>query len=293
MAPGAVPAGRLREKYEAASLGYSLHALLRHGRAGIVGSFNVMPERYRFFEREETLGISVDTMVHPEHRRIPIHLKRLADLVEAEMRKRGMAFLFGFPNDNSFIYAQKVMKWKAIGDLPYYVLPLRPGAFIGALKPIDRLWDICARTLVRYWPLGGDGHVHKVPIERVAAPVPDNYLAQEDRQLVHLADQAWMVYSVHEEFNGLKVAYLVDFSPVSRLVFHQALRHLAAVPTEADALAYVGHLPFRTLRLMQVPPGRVPKPLRLSGKILLEVPGSEALLDFSQWHVNLATLDVR
>jgi hypothetical protein len=285
--------GRLREKFGTTCLGFSLHAILRHGQAGIVGSFNVMPETYRFFGGEETLGISVDTMVHPDHRRIPIHLKRMADLVEAEMKNRGIPFLFGFPNDNSFIYAQKIMKWKRIGDLPYLVLPMRPGAFVGALKPFDGLTSLFMRTLVRLLPLGQDVAVFKAPIERVNAPSPASYLARNDRQLVHLEGPAWMVYSIHEEPNGLKVAYLVDFSPVSRHVFHQALRHLAAVPTGADALAYVGTLPFKTHRLVQVPRKRIPKPLRLSGKVLLDTPGTERLLDFSQWHVNLATLDVR
>jgi len=284
---------QLREKYTSTALGYSFHAFLRNGQAGIVGSWNAIPQTWRIGDREVTLAVSVDTMIHPAFRRDPLKLWRLAHGTEKMLKAAHIPFVFGFPNDNSYVYMQQFVKWKPIGELPFHILPLRPGSRLGFLKPLDGLFSSLVGSFMGLLPLGPKGTPCRPPIERVVGPTLDSYKAVGERKLVLGEDDSWLVYSVHRESNGLQVAFLVDFHPISRWGFHNAIRLLLRERTEADALAYVGTLPFKVRRMVRLPSRFVPKPLRLSGKVLLDTPEMEHIQVFSRWHLNLSSFDVR
>ena len=80
-------------------LGYSYHTLMvREG--SIVGAFNAVPYRYTYFGRECMIALSVDTMIHPDCRDNPFHMKKMAQNTHQRMALDGIPAVFGFPNHN-------------------------------------------------------------------------------------------------------------------------------------------------------------------------------------------------
>jgi len=285
---------QLRTKYRSSPLGHSIHALLVHREHGIVGTYNAIPQSFLVMGKPMLLAVSVDTMIHPAHRRDPLHFKRLAKITEDALRIVGVSFIYGFPNNNALKYLLTIVDWKLIGVLPYFVVPLRPGYFLRILKPFNGIWHWLFPRLIETFTLSRNGFENHPQIQRISKPSLANYAGMSSgRSLVPLGENEWMVYSYHQEANGMRIAYLVDFVPVSRKVFALAVAKLAAAHLGADVLAYPGTLPFRPWGVVRLPQNRIPKLLRMCGKSLLNTPESSALLDMRNWHVNLSCFDVR
>ena len=114
--------------------GYSYHSLFLNDEEQIVGCYSCIPYEYNYFGKKLLFALSVDTMIHEEYRGSPFTLKKLANAVYDEMKNDGVSFVFGFPNDNVYLVRKKILKWKDIGELKYYILPMNIGNIKSKLK---------------------------------------------------------------------------------------------------------------------------------------------------------------
>ena len=126
---------------------YSYHSLLLNDASKIVGCYSAIPYEYNFFGKNLLFGLSVDTMIQEEYRGNPFTLKKLANAVYEEMKKDGVSFVFGFPNDNVYLVRKKILKWKDMGELKYYILPINIGAIKSKLKGLNLLSKIYANSI--------------------------------------------------------------------------------------------------------------------------------------------------
>ena len=125
--------------------GYSYHGLMIENDK-IVGCYSAMPFEYNFYSKKYIFALSVDTMIMKEYRGNPFSLKKMANLVYKSLTVDGIPFVFGFPNDNVYLIRKKILKWQDVGQLDYYMLPIRIGNIkkeLSILNPISSLISKC------------------------------------------------------------------------------------------------------------------------------------------------------
>lgn len=89
----------------------------------LVANYAAVPMRAMYFGREVRCALSLNTMTHPDFAGQGLFL-RLSGLLYEEMRRRGYAFVYGFPNrfsNNAFISRHH---WQDIYEIPTMTLEL-------------------------------------------------------------------------------------------------------------------------------------------------------------------------
>ena len=283
---------QFHRKYRVTPFGYSYHGLML-ANDKIVGAYNIIPYIYRFFGRDAKFGLSVDTMIDEQYRGGPFNLLRMANLVMEAIRQDEVSFAFGFPNDNVYEFTTKVLKWRDIGELDYYVLPLNIGAVIPKLKCLDFLSRSFARILIGL-PRCRHKTQHEYCIEKVGGKAFDEHRYDSGYSMVDLGHRGRCVYKIYMEDQSIRTLYMTDVYPLTATFFDKAVEQVYAESRRlVDMILYVGTLPFRPARLVKLPDSRKPRRIRMCGKILNGEIVDDRIFQLESWNANISNFDVR
>ncbi len=174
--------------------------LLVHASEGIVGSVGAIEVPYTYEGREYKFALTVDGMIAPDHRVDWLALKRMHDILVAELERRGFVYLFTKPNNNSYLYLKNLIGLSDIGELTAYAFPLRPFRLIGPfLSWLDRPWRLLVRGAAR---LGSRGTiVREVPAAEVA-----RYACSHNGSSIHRSRDAAFLTARYENRRYRRVA---------------------------------------------------------------------------------------
>lgn len=270
----------------------SYHSLLVNERNTIVGSYSSIPQQYNYFGNEVTFGLSVDTMIDEEYRGSPFTLKKLANKVYDAMKKDGISFVFGFPNENVYLVRKKILKWKDIGELNFYILPINIGAVKSTLAPINFLSRLFSSFINKVVDTKKTDSISFF----ITKKNNDQYIASrydESYKIIKFNEEAYFSYKVYDE-EGVKTAYIVDVYPLSKSNLQTVVKTVYAYEkNNIDLILYVGNLNFSIGNLLKVPEKLQPKKVYMSGKILNDTIVDNRIFDLRNWNVNLSNYDVR
>jgi Acetyltransferase (GNAT) domain len=279
-------------KYLYTPLGYSYHGLMI-GDGQILGACNTVPYRYRYFGREAIFGLSVDLMVDEEHRGGPFNVKCMADLVCQAMRDDGIDFVFGFPNEAAYPCVKRLLGWRDVGELEFYVLPHKIGALVPGLRPMNCPWRLVTAGLVR-WPRLPDSAVAAYNIQKVCDAGFEAHRYDGQHHRLDVGQGGTCMYRTYTETNGVRTLYILDVDPLEKTFFREAAQELYhRHSTLTDLMLYVGRLPFTPRPLLRVPASMRPRRIYMCGKLLTPGAFDERLFDIENWNVNLSNFDVR
>lgn len=279
-------------KFENAVNGYSFHGVMKDN-GYIVGCYSAIPYQYTVGGHSYIFGLSVDTMIDEAYRGSPFILKRLAQLVFDDLKESGIPLIFGFPNSNFYLITKKILKWQDIGELDYYMLPINIGAFKRGLNFLNPLSRLVCKTLNLVARRNGKVS-SSFNIEKIVDDQFVNHRYGSNYRKIDLANDSFFRYRLYEE-DGVRVAYIIDATPLDQQTIEMAVKTICANEKgSADAVIYVGKLPFRPVNLIKIPKRFEPKPVRMTGKILIPNMVDESMIfDINNWNVNLSNFDVR
>lgn len=281
----------LERKYLCTPKGYSYHGLMLHDKV-IVGTFNAIPYRYKYFGREMIFGLSVDTMIDAEHRGGK-YLVKMANLVYESLIDEGIPFIFGFPNEYFYRHEKRIMKTRDIGNLNYYVQPINIGAVIPKMRLLNLLSQYFTKIIISL-PLTLHSPERKYNIEKVGGKEFEKYRYDDSYSRIALGDEAVCIYKIHEEENKVRTLYIIDVLPLTPTIFAKAIKQIYRVTHKSiDLMIYVGNLSFRSTRLLKLPNFKQPKKIRMTGKILIPGVVDYSVFAIENWNVNLSNFDVR
>ena len=279
-------------KYLRTPLGYSYHGLMIVDGV-VTGAYNVIPYRYSYFGEEIVFGLSVDTMVAKEYRGGPFNVGRMAALVYEAAQKDGIPFVFGFPNDEAYEFTRKVLKWRDIGELDFYILPRNIGAVIPKLHFANRLSRAFAAGLV-HLPTFRDSVETGYNIEKVCDGDFEAHRYDGQYDVIETRQGGKCVYRICTEEHGIRTLHVVDVYPLKYALFEEAIRELYSRHAKSiDVMLYVGRLAFAPRRLIRVPRSRRPQRVRMCGKLLTSGSVDERVFRIENWNVNISNFDVR
>jgi hypothetical protein len=279
-------------KYLRTPFGYSYHGLmLVDGR--IIGAYNTVPYRYKYFGREVIFALSVDLMVDQEHRGGPFNVRSMADLVWQPMRNDRIDFVFGFPNEMSYTCVKKLLGWKDIGELDFYILAHKIGAMVPRLNFMNFLWRLFTIGMI-HWPRFPDKSVPMYNIQKVCDAGFEAHRYNGQHHRLEVGKSINCVYRIYTEADGVKTLYIIDIDPLERTIFREAVEELyRRYSTMTDLILYIGRLPFAPRPLSRVPTFMKPRRVYACGKILAPGVLDERVFQIENWNVNISNFDVR
>ena len=276
--------------------GYSYHGLLIDEDV-IVGHYACIPFKYTCFGQVLCFALAASTMIDAKYQGNPFNLKRIAELTYESMVRDKIAFVFSLPNDNIYLIRKRVLKWIDIGELDYYILPVRIGGLNRFLRVFDLFFLVYAGFVNKMVAGINDKRIcHEVKYNIEKNIVDSNFMDYryaEGYKIVVLAGGKFFVYRVMLEEN-VRVAYLIDVSPLRRNIIEYAVKHIYRCErNNVDLIVYIGKLKDTPLNLFKVPRLFEPRRLRMAGKILIDNLVDDEIFNIDNWNVNLSNFDVR
>lgn len=129
-----------KHKYSNTPRGFSYHALLQNDKYEIVGGCTVIPMNYKLNNQLIEIGQAVDVYIVEGYRKNPFILKDMYNDLRKLLIENNIKAVMAVPNELAFPFWTKIVKWNYIGDLDYWVLPLKLGNIKNSLKPLDLIF---------------------------------------------------------------------------------------------------------------------------------------------------------
>ncbi len=279
-------------KFQNTLSGFSYHGLMINDNS-IVGCYSVIPYRYMICGESHILGLSVDTMIDQDFRGSPFNLKKMAQLVYSKLELDNIPFVFGFPNENVYLVRKKILKWKDIGELDFFILPLKVGALWNRLKFLNPIGYMACQLLNLFSNFTSNAQT-KFPIEKIIDDQFNSHRYDLGYDKVELSGGGYCLYKRYEE-DGIDVSYIIDVVPLTKNMISLAVKAVSGHEAgKSDVIIYIGKLPFTPVNLIKVPKRFHPKPVRLSGKMIIpNIIDDKIIFDINNWNVNLSNYDVR
>jgi hypothetical protein len=283
---------RFERKYSSPAAGCSYHGLAFSDNGEIVGHSATIPFAYNYFGEEKIFGLVVDSMIDPSFRKNIFTLKKMFDQSTELMKSDHVSFVFAVPNENAYQYWLKIGGWKDIGNLNYFVLPIRIGAVLSKLRVLDILSCIFAR-LINFPPFRNDGILkEKFPIAKAMNKSFLKYRYDIGYKLIEYEKDSFAFYKVYDE-NGVRTAFIIDVFHLTKQNVEKTTKAIFCKnKSNIDIIVYIGNFGFNPRNLFLVSPRFAPRILRLCGKKIDDAL-DDRIYEIDNWRYNLADLDVR
>lgn len=279
----------LRAKYANPLHGESHHGVMLADDGKIAGHIVGIPFQYDFFGRPVVFANAVDLMIHPDQR---VDLLSFSKIYDAMLSvSQGLYdFVYAVPNPSSHLYFKKLLRWKDVGDLHYYLLPLRASKLDARFRGFDWASSLAARLLCAM-PSGVGGGEREAPISKQVSPEFIEYRFRSGYERFS-EGEAWAYVKVVDE-DATKTAYVVGARPLDgkwmREVVRRVVRRFGA---QIDVVLYVGTEFDAPFNLRRVPERFEPRKLTLVGRRLSDGV-DDRVYELENWRFDLLDWDTR
>ena len=123
--------GYFKYKYLSVYKGYACHSLLYAEEGMVVGGVTVIPCYYMCGEERFVNGLAVDVFIREAYRVDPLMLRRMYKKLRLLLEEEEVVAVIAVPNATAYPYWKNVVKWKEVGFINYWVLPVRAGRILG------------------------------------------------------------------------------------------------------------------------------------------------------------------
>ena len=288
------PVNYFADKYNNSALGFSFHGLLYHEEI-VVGSFSVIPKKYEANNKHYIFGLACDAFILEGHRKDELFLKRMHQAVVERLAEFKVSFVFSIPNDVAYPYWKYMVKYKDIGEMNYYIYPVKIGALVSSLKFINPFSSLFAGAWSTLLPLFNSKKLLHVSDSGIGLSIDEEFLKQRfnaSYSIITLSSASFFVYKIIEE-DGIRVAYLFLIVPSTAGCLNRAMSKLLKEKSNFDVVMFIGNWDEKPLSLMKVPKHKEPRKQRFVGTILDPNNCPEGVLNIKNWRLSLSDFDNR
>ncbi|MBP5505193.1 MAG: GNAT family N-acetyltransferase [Bacteroidales bacterium] len=280
-----------KNQYLNTPLGYSYHVMMYEGDE-LIGFHSGMPFYYENKGQRFIAGLGIDTMTAEGHRDF-FNVRDMFAACEKAMKAEGCVLRIGFPNDKSYPVLKKGFKYKDIGKLDTYFLPIRIGGikhYFRLLNPLSKFFSWCVIQLSRF---SSDREVCVYQYQKESESFDSiRYKWYGGDYRIVTIEGVTAHYRVlnHE---GVQTAFIVDVEPRCKALFDAVVREVYTREHKSiDLVMYVGHLSFKPMSLLKMPHKFEPKHFNFTCKPLDNESFDDSLYDINKWNVNLSNYDL-
>jgi hypothetical protein len=276
--------------------GLSYHSFL-YDKTKITGAFTLIPYEYLFDDEAKRIGLAVDVFICEAFRNDPMLIYKMYKKLVSYVKEFRLQLNIGVPNDMAYPYWKKILKWKDIGNIPYYALPIKAGKIIKRFPSIFNLLNKLYLKIV-FSSTSTPNRVsapRHIRINRELDIVEQQRYTNEYKKVK--TQECFFSYRIVDE-KGIQTCYLIDFYGLSnnmkeyRTIKH-ALKYILRTEN-VDLILYVGNIYFKQRFLIRIPFKYEPKHLFFTCDILEPSSISENLiLKHANWEFGLFNYDAR
>lgn len=278
--------------------GYAYHAMAMDENDELM-AYNVFtPARY---DNGLNVVVSGSTFVRPQYRKQVMLFAQLIKALRQRCSDDGFDLEVGVPNHNSINYHCKINKVTMVGDLSYYVLPIKLSKTLGKSMPaiVDSCWKFLCQLHVKSNRLLSRLFNPHERDRALSITTDETFYSTRfsNKEYITVNDDHFkFVYRLCDE-EEKRVAYLMDFREGDKKSYRaltHAIHHIVK-STTVDAVLYVGFMHFKQALMMKAPKKMAPKRLPLTCYILNK-DNKSLQVDVSNpdnWNFSLMSFDVR
>ncbi len=282
----------LQRQYEKNPFGYAwLSMLIDDGK--IVGLNSYVPSYYIYNGKRLVFANSIDSMVEKPYRDF-FNFNDMVKKAYKEMGANGVAFVYGYPNDNAYPVLTKSKLMKDIGKMYTYCLPVHIGGIKPKLRCLNGLSELFCRAYGSCSGLFMSKKSDDFPIHKEEATYnTTRYERGDANYTIHEFSDGLTVYYKIKDHEGVRTAFLIDLSVKSPKNFLRAAKYILKKHRgEFDLLLYPGWLNFSNTGMIRLPRKLEPKNFNFTGKILDKKSIREDIWDIRNWDTNLSNYDL-
>ena len=277
----------MMNQYTQNPFGYSYHSLMMDN--GKIVGMNVYVPVYFLKDGEKVLlGDSIDSMVSKPYR----DFFNYNDMVQAAykyMKKEGVMFAYGYPNDNAYPVVIKSKLMKEVGRMYTYCLPYRIGGVKKGLGWLNWASILFCRTWLTVASWFASSEVKPYRIEKDLESYNATRYKRSDG---NYSFGDGFVYKVMD-YEGIRTAFLIDVYEKSAKNFCKAVKYIFKKDGKNfDILLYPGHLRFKHSGMIRIPHKYEPKRFVLTGKLLDKSFEFDGFWDINNCDTNLSNYDL-
>jgi len=274
-------------------LNFSFHGLMKL-ESKIIGSYHIIPYEFVIFSEKKLFGQSVDTVIHSDFRGNVYNLKKLAKKVYDEVKKYNIFFVYGLPNEKFYLVKKKVLGWRDLGKLNYYIYPISLKKFYRKFFPINILLNLFLKTLIAIKIKTKKEYrfsIYKINNENFNKSRYNNnknykFFDSENYKLIYKIVE-------NKKYNDAKIIYIIDVFPLTKENLEKSVRDLKKLANDIDLIVYIGKLKIIPNNLLKIPDLFLKKQTYVSGTVLDSKEINESIFDISEWNINLSNFDIK
>ena len=272
-------------------IGYSYHSMMIENDS-IVGLNSFVPSYYIVNGERMLFANSTDSMVDKRYR----DFFNFSDMVTAgfnQMKKDGVMFVYGYPNDNAYPVLIKSKLYQDIGKMHIYCLPIHIGGIKSSLNFLNPLSEFICKSFVTISGWFASTKSDKYYIEKEASSYNISRYKRSDGKynLAKIGDiTIFFKIILHE---GIRTAFIIDLSVKSPQAFNKAIKYiLKRHSCDFDLLLYPGYLNFYNSSMIRIPRRYEPKKFNLTGRVLNKKAFDLSIWKIGNWDTNLSNYDL-
>lgn len=285
----------LMNKYTAVYKGYSCHAMLVSDNGDLVGGATVIPCYYEREGERFVCGLAVDVFIRVAYREDPLALRRMYKKLVPLLHEEGVVAVMAVPNATAYPYWKNVVKWKDVGYINYWMLPLRAGKILGkkgVVGGILNLGSMCYFGFVYAVSAITSLIDCKDKKYRYSICKNDPYYVSKFKSDSYIKNEGY-IYKIEDE-DGVKTGYVIDAEKNGRRSARVLFRCISDImKNHVDIILYVGKLSFFQTLMLKVPRKFEPKLLPLTCDLISKDEKYKDMLDINNWDFGLQNYDVR
>jgi len=280
-----------KAKYLYNFLGFSFHGLMKlDGK--IIGCYNVIPYEFVFFSKKVFVGQWCETLIHQDFRGKFSNFRKLGDIVNEELKKYKIFFVYGLPNRQLYVVSKRLLGMKDIGKLSYYVYPNNLKKFITKFYPLNILLCLFLKLLIKIKIK--INHEYKFSIYKIYNEKFHYSRYGEDKEYrVFLNKNYKLIYKIEnsKKYNNAKIIWIIDVFPLTKINLEKSINELVNLNQDVDLIVYIGNLDKIPNNLYKVPDNFLKRQSIFSGKILDKSRVQDEVFRMSNWNINLSNFD--
>ena len=287
-----------KHKYTTVVDGHSYHAILYNEKLDIVGSCTVIPFVYEKNSELIKIGQAVDVFILEAYRTDPLMLRKMYEKLKDCLIMNNIVAVMAVPNATVYSYWKNVVKWKDVGSLRYWVLPVRLGNILKKPKTINlfsvflvNMWVILNTIISLIINKKEKKSLYEL---RLDATFINNRFTKNHKKVVF--SDITFYYRIYNE-EGIQTAYLIDAREGGRVSFKALIKasNYIIKKTNTDLIIYIGFLKLFQTLFIKVPKRFEPKKLPLTCYILdkANINIYSDMLELKNWNFGLINYDVR
>lgn len=282
------------DMYSNTCLGYSIHTLLLDENDCVRGSMSAVPFYYEINGTQMLFAFGSGLMIDKNYRQGFANLLSVIKSIFKGMKDNGVTVFFNFPNDNSDLVYQKLIKTKRIAMLTTYILPYKVGAYkkkLSIFNPFSMFMSWCMMGLSIFF---NRKEVYSYPISKSRPIFEETRYKWHRGTYHHYKDENMQCFWRLANFEGIKACFLAEVYPMSQRNFNKAVREMYKdMHKKCELFLYVGMLPFLQSSMIRIPPKYEPKKFRFDVKILNpKIVNEDMIFNAKNWEVDLSSYDL-